>query len=161
MVSGCFTIFYTSFSRSANKSDSSFSLWSSMSMHAPNKTRKQKSPPWPQLLKDTVNVYVRMKPALLQHLSNRYSNHQVVFSEVLKCPFLRSLKAGSFAELNNQNCLHVCYARSIGLSDVTWLPEDRRNIFLIRILTKVHGSLQAQMKEPYVKSVISIILFIT
>lgn len=36
------------------------SIWS-MSMHAPNKTRKQKSPPWPQLLKDTVNVYVRMK----------------------------------------------------------------------------------------------------
>lgn len=104
--------------------------------HLTKPGNKEKSPPRPQLLKDTINLHVRMKPALLPHLSNRYSNYEVVFSEALKYPFLKSLKAGSFAELNNQDFLHVCYARSIDLRDMTWLPEDRTNIFLSKFLLK-------------------------
>lgn len=59
-----------------------------------------------------------MKPALLHHLSNRYSNYHVIFSEGLKCPFFKASES-TFAKLNNQNFLHVCCAGSIDLSNVT------------------------------------------
>lgn len=64
-------------------------------------------------------MHLGVKPEILQHLSSTHSNHQEHSLVVLKCPVLQSLKAGSLEDLNNQNYLNVCYARSVASSDTT------------------------------------------